>query len=222
MPDWPSSRPFHVESRSTPSEVVAAMDVTTTLGKLPPSVENSRATRSRVLPLGDARGDGCSSLGVLFLELLDVGDGVTHGAQAGEVPVGHLHAVLVLDLDGDLDQRQRVDVQVVDEGLRSSPRRVDPGHFLDDLGDTGDEFFLSGSHDVVPFIYVVVVVLPEAAMVAAWTPWEFRLSKFSEVGQVVRLIQAHVGRALSSRLAMPTRVPAGGSSAIAVTRHRAS
>jgi len=39
MPVSPARRPFQVESRSSPREVDATIDVTTTLGKLPPSVE---------------------------------------------------------------------------------------------------------------------------------------------------------------------------------------
>jgi hypothetical protein len=53
--------------------------------------------------------------GVLFLELLDLGDDIANGAQAGQILVGDLHAVLVLGLHRDLHHRQRVDVQVVDE-----------------------------------------------------------------------------------------------------------
>jgi hypothetical protein len=89
-----------------------------------------------------------SGLGVFFLELLDVGDDVTDGAQTREVLVGDLHAVLVLGLHGDLHHRQRVDVQIVDERLlRGDFRRLDTGDLFDDLGETGDDFFLTGGHN---------------------------------------------------------------------------
>src|SRR6201999_470479 len=88
-------------------------------------------------------------LGVFFLELLDVGDDVTDGAQAGEVLVRDLHAVLVLGLHSDLNHRQRVDVQVVDERLlRGDLRGLDTGDLFDDLADTGDDFLLDVVDDV--------------------------------------------------------------------------
>ncbi len=50
MPDSPASRFFQVESRSPPNEVVATMEVTTTLGKFPPSVEYSRREEGVIRP----------------------------------------------------------------------------------------------------------------------------------------------------------------------------
>jgi hypothetical protein len=98
-------------------------------------------------------------LGVFFFELLDVVDDVTDGAQTGEVLVGDLHAVLVLGLHGDLHHRQRVDVQVVDERLlRGDLRGLDTGDLFDDLGDTGDDFFLADGHDVFPFVMCCVLL----------------------------------------------------------------
>src|SRR6201999_3161333 len=97
-------------------------------------------------------------LGVLFLELLDVGDDVTDGAQPGEVLIGDLHAVLVFGLDGDLDHRQRVDVQVVDERLlRGDLGRLDTGDLFDDLGNTGDDFFLANRHSLISLRNVLCV-----------------------------------------------------------------
>ena len=76
-----------------------------------------------------------------------LGDDIADGAQAGQILVGDLHAVLVLGLHRDLHHRQRVDVQVVDERLLGGDLgRVDTGHLLDDLGETGDDLFLGGGH----------------------------------------------------------------------------
>ena len=68
------------------------------------------------------------------------------------------YAELVLGLHGDLDHRQRVDVQVVDERLLGGHfGRLDAGDLFDDLRETGDDFFLTGGHSVAPFIYRLVL-----------------------------------------------------------------
>jgi hypothetical protein len=72
------------------------------------------------------------------LVLLDVGDGVAHGLDVGELVVGDGHAELVLDGGGDLDHRQGVDVQVVGERLlRGGVAGGHPGHLLQDLAEAG-------------------------------------------------------------------------------------
>ena len=72
---------------------------------------------------------------------------------AGQILVGDLHAVLVLGLNRDLHHRQRVDVQVVDERLlRGDLGRLDTGDLFDDLGETGDDFLLTGAHCEAPFL----------------------------------------------------------------------
>jgi len=63
-----------------------------------------------------------------------------HRPELGGLLVGDLHTELVLGLDGDLDHRQRVDVEVVDERLLGSDvTGVDTGDLLDDLGEAGQD-----------------------------------------------------------------------------------
>src|SRR5690348_8975666 len=153
MPLSPLRSPFHVASTSPAIDVVAARLVTTTFGKFPFKVEGV-VTVSALLgvELGLELG---GRVGVLGLELLDVGDGVTHGLEAGEILVGDLHAVLVLGLHGDLDHRQRVDVQVIDERLLDRHLGgLDAGHLFDDLAELFDDLFLGQSgHLVAPFLF---------------------------------------------------------------------
>jgi hypothetical protein len=61
--------------------------------------------------------DRFGGFGVVRRKLLKVGNDVTDRAQARKIFVWDLHAVFVLGLHRDLHHRQRVDVQVVDEGL---------------------------------------------------------------------------------------------------------
>src|SRR6185312_13738628 len=88
---------------------------------------------------------------------LDVGDRVSHRLQVGQFVVGDLDAELVLGLHGDLDHGQRVDVQVVDEGLVGGDLGgLDARDLLDDLGKALEDLgvvshggfsFLTGSID---------------------------------------------------------------------------
>jgi len=49
--------------------------------------------------------------------------------------------------DDDLDHGQRVDVQVVGEGLvQLDVLNRDAGDLVHDVGETGDDLFLSGGH----------------------------------------------------------------------------
>src|ERR671920_1267690 len=72
------------------------------------------------------------------LVLLDEADRVADGLDVAELVVGDGDTELVLDGGGDLDHRQRVDVEVLGEGLLGSGvGRRDAGDLLQDLGKTG-------------------------------------------------------------------------------------
>src|SRR5918993_2953296 len=74
----------------------------------------------------------------LLLVLLDVADRVADGLDVAQLVVGDRDAELVLDRGGDLDHRQRVDVQVIGEGLlRGGVGGRHTGDLLQDLGQTG-------------------------------------------------------------------------------------
>src|SRR5690606_10593661 len=73
---------------------------------------------------------------------LDVGDGVADGLEVLGVLVGDGDAELVLAGVDDLDHGQRVDAQVVDEGLvQLHVLDSDAGDVVDDLGEVGADFF---------------------------------------------------------------------------------
>src|SRR5690606_11196777 len=92
-------------------------------------------------PTAAAPAGGTASL------LLDVGDDVLDRLEVLELVVGDLHAELVLRGDGDLDHRQRVDVEVVHEALlRGDLGRGDTGDLVDDLGETVQDLLLRVSH----------------------------------------------------------------------------
>src|SRR5215218_8134992 len=125
-PDRPASRASHVLATSPPSGVVAPRPVTTTsvvlLMGFPPGGRSG------------ARADARDSA----LVLLDVVHGVADGLDVAELVVGDGDAELVLDGGGDLDHRQRVDIEVLGEGLlRGGVGRRHAGDLLQDLGQTG-------------------------------------------------------------------------------------
>src|ERR1051325_10812945 len=75
---------------------------------------------------------------------LDVGDGVTDGLQVLDLVVGDLDAELLLGGHHDLDHGQRVDVQVVGEGLLlGDVVRVHPGDLLEDFSEAGGDLCAS-------------------------------------------------------------------------------
>src|SRR3954453_4140833 len=138
-PDRPASSASQVLGTSPPRGVVAPSPVTTTSavdvlmdfllkewrgpGKAPPA--GSRCERGQ---------GGPSSA----LVLLDEADRVADGLDVAQLVVGDGDTELVLDRGGDLDHRQRVDVEVVGERLLGSGvGRGHPGHLLQDLGQTG-------------------------------------------------------------------------------------
>src|SRR4051794_25154170 len=113
-PERPATKASQVDATSPPNGVVAPSPVTTT------------------------------STVVMSVVRLDVGNGVADGLQVLHLVVGDLDAELLLRGHHDLDHGQRVDVQVVGEGLLlGDVVRVDPGDLLQDLGEAGSDLFAS-------------------------------------------------------------------------------
>jgi hypothetical protein len=70
--------------------------------------------------------------------------------QLGELVVGDLDAELVLGLNGDLDHGERVDVEVVDEGLVGGHvGLLDARDLLHDFGEACEDLGVV-SHDASP------------------------------------------------------------------------
>src|ERR1022692_2061473 len=77
----------------------------------------------------------------------DVVDDVLHRLQVLELVVGDFHAELVLRGHRDLDHREAVDVEVVDERLlRGDLVCRDASDLVDDLAEPGEDFLLGHSH----------------------------------------------------------------------------
>src|SRR3954469_4759488 len=113
-PERPASMASQVDATSPPSGVVAPSPVTTT------------------------------SVLLMSVVRLDVGDGVADGLEVLDLVVGDLDAELLLGGHHDLDHGQRVDVQVVGEGLPlGDVVRVHPGDLLEDLGEARGDLFAS-------------------------------------------------------------------------------
>ncbi|EGJ77648.1 putative 3-oxoacyl-ACP synthase II [Streptomyces sp. Tu6071] len=105
--------------------------------------------RSRPAPGGAGRDRSTGS--ALVLE--DVIGGVADGLEVLDVVVGDLDVEALLGGDDDLDHGQRVDVQVIGEGLvQLDVLDRDTGDLVHDLGETGDDLFLSGGHVGAPFV----------------------------------------------------------------------
>src|SRR5579875_2191971 len=132
----PASIAAQVDATSPPSGVVAPSPVTTT-------VSRSRLTPCLPLAPGPSRRRRLARSRRAAGVLGDVGDHVLDGGEVLELVVGYLDAELVLGGDGDLDHRQRVDVEVVDEAL--ARRHLVGGHagdLLDDLGEPGEDLLV--------------------------------------------------------------------------------
>src|SRR5690606_18123333 len=161
MPDRPSSSADQVVATSPPRGLLAPRLVTTTLRLLMVDRPYRRNGRCAVVPrcaggpgivpddtqrarrrLRRRRADGSAPL------LLDVVDDVLNRLQVLELVVGDLHAELVLCGDGDLDHRQRVDVEVVHEALlRGDLGRGATGDLVDDFGETVQDLLFRVGHD---------------------------------------------------------------------------
>src|SRR5689334_17491783 len=80
-----------------------------------------------------------------LLVLLDEADRVADGLDVAELVVGDGDTELVLDGGGDLDHRQRVDVEVLGEGLLGSGvGGGDAGHLLQDIAESGLDLLGAG------------------------------------------------------------------------------
>src|SRR3954453_3734268 len=146
IPDRPASNASHVLATSPPSGVVAPRPVMTTSLLMVIPLSGRAAGKAPLQgPAASVRAVGGRGVLLLvlldvgdLLVLLDVGDRVAHGLDVAELVVGDGDAELVLDGGGDLDHRQRVDVEVLGEGLLGSGvGRGDAGHLLQDLAETG-------------------------------------------------------------------------------------
>src|SRR3954447_1064691 len=123
-PERPASMASQVDATSPPSGVVAPSPVTTT------------------------------SVLLMSVVRLDVGDGIADGLEVLYLVVRDLDAELLLGGHHDLDQGQRVDVQVVGEGLLlGDVVRVHPGDLFQNLGEAGGD--LSASCHVRCFLSMV-------------------------------------------------------------------
>src|SRR4051794_30321384 len=102
-------------------------------------------------PRGSHRGSaagwsGRTAVPSAVLLLLDVGDGIADRLEVLHLVVGDLDVELLLGGDDDLDHRQRVDVQVVDERLvELYVVGGDARDLVDDLGQ-GAADLPGGSH----------------------------------------------------------------------------
>src|SRR4051812_17792248 len=113
-PERPASMASQVDATSPPNGVVAPSPVTTT------------------------------SVVLMSVVRLDVAHRVAYGLEVLHLVVGDLDAELLLGRDDDLDHGQRVDVQVVGEGLLlGDVVRVHAGDLLEDLGQAGSDLFAS-------------------------------------------------------------------------------
>src|SRR6478752_8948532 len=81
------------------------------------------------------------------LRLGDEADRVVDGVEVLDLVVRDLHAELLLGVDDDGHHRQRVDVEVVGEGLvRLHVSGVDAGLLVHDLGETREDLLLACGH----------------------------------------------------------------------------
>src|SRR5690606_29988824 len=147
-PDSPASRADQVDGRSPPSGVVAPRPVTTTLVWLllmaaaPCGPWGWGPVRRRPFDAGAA---ARRPRGSALLQVLHEVDDVLDRLQVAQLVVGDLDAELVLGGHGDLDHRQGVDVEVVDEVLVGGHLGlVDPDDVVDDLGEAVEDLLFGG------------------------------------------------------------------------------
>src|SRR5262245_23804308 len=120
-PDRPASIASQVDATSPPSGVVAPSPVTTTSG--------------RVITPSDSSG-----------VLDDVADGIADLPEVLHLVVRDLDAELLFGRDDDLDHRERVDVELLGEGLLLlHVGGIDAGDLLQDLGEARGDF-LTAAH----------------------------------------------------------------------------
>src|SRR5690606_488817 len=140
-PDSPASRAFQVSGAVPPSGDDVPMPVTTiflVIRILRGVVNGCRK------PAGRERAEaiGASARYRSVLRVDDVGDGVADGLEVLDLFVGDLHVELLLGVHDDGHHRDRVDVEVVGEGLvELDGVRRDTGLIVDELGQAGEDFF---------------------------------------------------------------------------------
>src|SRR4249920_336552 len=146
----PASSDAQVEATSPPTGEVAPRPVTTTRGWSARTV-----TRSLGSVDSNLRGrPGCWSGGRLWsgrnARAAHVVDDVLDRLEVLQLVVRDLHPELVLGGHRDLDHRQRVDIEVVDEALVGGDLvGGDTGDLVDDLAETGQDFLLGHGHLLV-------------------------------------------------------------------------
>src|SRR5437773_1086683 len=134
----PASSDAQVEATSPPSGEVAPRPVTTTRGWSARTVNRS---------LSSVGGNLWPARSSRYARAVHVVDDVLDRLEVLQLVVGDLHPELVLGGHRDLDHGQRVDVQVVDEALvRGDLVGGDAGDLVDDLAETGQDFFLGHGH----------------------------------------------------------------------------
>ena len=83
----------------------------------------------------------------LGLRALNEGDRVADGLEVLDLVVGDANAETLLGVDDNRHHRQRVDVEVVGEGLvELDLSGVDAGLFVDDFSQSFEDFLLSACH----------------------------------------------------------------------------
>src|SRR5215469_2017990 len=140
----PASIDSHVAGTSPPRGVIAPRPVTTTRGCSARTVASFRCgvAAGRVRPAGPLR--RWSGRNVCAA---DVVDDVLNGLQVLQLVVGDLDPELVLSRHGDLDHRQRVDVEVVHEALvRGDLVGGDARDLVDDFPEAGQDFLFGHGH----------------------------------------------------------------------------
>src|SRR5688500_14082804 len=152
MPDLPSSMPPQLCSLPIPTGVTRPTPVITArrfdMNLWPSSIE----LRARPVPVADARAGG----GLLGARL-DVVDGVAHGLDLLRVLVRDLDLEGLFERQDQLDDGQRVGLQVLGEGSARDHLFRRYLELLDD--DLGDAFFDAVRHVWIPLFFVLVCSL---------------------------------------------------------------
>src|SRR5215469_2395851 len=148
----PASSESQVEATSAPTGVIAPSPVTTTLVRsvLTVIVLLDSGYPCPALPSGRSGRHGRPA---------DVIDHVLDGLEVLELVVGNLNAELVLSRYRDLDHRQRVDVQVVDERLVWGDLvGGNAGHLVDDLAEAFQDLLIGHGHGLCTPLSVSVLL----------------------------------------------------------------
>src|SRR3954454_11494199 len=146
-PERPATRASQVLGTSPPTGLVVPIPVTTTRVRLMTTLRSkgfwNQALRCR------RRGSGVAG------RVLDERDGVADGLEVLDLVVRDRHAELLLGGHDDLDHGERVDIEVVDEGLvELDVLGRDSRYLVDDLCEVGADLFGGGHGQVFPFGWV--------------------------------------------------------------------